>query len=104
MTLRYETRRMSLGVSPRWAIYDTETGQTVSEMGSWSWATTLAGQKNIEDKGKKGPEPQIAAPCCDHSEKAERYRQALAQIARRTDCEYAARIADEALAGAGSNG
>lgn len=90
-------------VSASYYVLDTETQCMLPEQyRSWSQALTAA--EALNNPPKPAPAP---APCCDCAAKlkaaedrAERYRHALAQIWRLSDCTTAHRYADEALFGA----
>lgn len=90
---RYEPRRVCLEPSAPWGVWDTVEHRIISNAGTWSQAQTWSGEKNREDKQKAQPQP--AAQRCNCP--TERYRRALAQIARFSGCPYALKLADEAL-------
>lgn len=95
--VRFQPRRIGIGLSAAWAVLDTVKGGYLHDAGHGTLAA-IRTECDMLNRALDAPQQRPAEPCCDHAAKVERYRHALAQIARGTDREYARRIADEALA------
>lgn len=93
-----------IGDAPRYTIEgrfvrDRETGEHLGPFNNWSEQCAQAAALN-SSRAVETPAP----PRCDCRERMERYRVALNKIRRHSECEYARRTADDALAGSAADG